>query len=49
VRDGLLHGKLNPMCNLYSMTKNQAAIRALFKVDRDSTGNMASMPGIFPD
>jgi putative SOS response-associated peptidase YedK len=37
------------MCNLYSMTKNQAAIRNLFKVDRDSTGNLPSMPGIFPD
>ncbi len=37
------------MCNLYSMTKNQAAIRNLFKVDRDVTGNLPSMPGIFPD
>ena len=37
------------MCNLYSMTKNQAAIRNLFKIDRDSTGNLPSMPGIFPD
>jgi putative SOS response-associated peptidase YedK len=37
------------MCNLYSMTKNQAAIRNLFKVDRDSTGNLSSMLGIFPD
>jgi putative SOS response-associated peptidase YedK len=37
------------MCNLYSMTKNQAAIRQLFRVDRDSTGNLPSMPGIFPD
>ena len=37
------------MCNLYSMTKNQAAIRNLFKVDRDSAGNLPSMPGIFPD
>jgi putative SOS response-associated peptidase YedK len=37
------------MCNLYSMTKNQAAIRDLFKVDRDSTGNLPSMPGVFPD
>ena len=27
------------MCNLYSMTKNQAAIRNLFKVDRDTSGN----------
>jgi putative SOS response-associated peptidase YedK len=37
------------MCNLYSMTKGQAAIRNLFKVDRDSAGNLPSMPGIFPD
>ena len=37
------------MCNLYAMTKGQAAIRALFKVDRDSTGNLPSMPSIFPD
>lgn len=37
------------MCNLYSMTKNQAAIRNLFRADRDSTGNLPSMPGIFPD
>ncbi|WP_445488555.1 SOS response-associated peptidase [Rhodopseudomonas sp. RCAM05734] len=37
------------MCNLYSMTKNQAAIRNLFRVDRDSTGNLPSMPGIYPD
>lgn len=37
------------MCNLYSMTKGQAAIRNLFKVSTDSTGNLPSMPGIFPD
>jgi putative SOS response-associated peptidase YedK len=37
------------MCNLYSLTKGQAAIRALFKVDRDSAGNLPPMPGIFPD
>jgi putative SOS response-associated peptidase YedK len=37
------------MCNLYSMTKNQAAIRQLFTVARDSIGNLPSMPGIFPD
>ncbi|MDR6660820.1 putative SOS response-associated peptidase YedK [Tardiphaga robiniae] len=37
------------MCNLYSMTKNQAAIRNLFKVDHDITGNLPPMPGIFPD
>jgi putative SOS response-associated peptidase YedK len=37
------------MCNLYSMTKNQAAIRNLFKVDHDITGNLPPMPAIFPD
>jgi hypothetical protein len=37
------------MCNLYSMTKNQAAIRNLFKVDCDNGGNQPSLPGIFPD
>jgi putative SOS response-associated peptidase YedK len=37
------------MCNLYSMTKNQAAIRALFGAATDSAGNLPSMPGIFPD
>jgi putative SOS response-associated peptidase YedK len=31
------------------MTKNQAAIRNLFKVDHDATGNLPVMPGIFPD
>jgi putative SOS response-associated peptidase YedK len=37
------------MCNLYSMTKNQAAIRQLFAVTKDAAGNLPSMPGIFPD
>jgi putative SOS response-associated peptidase YedK len=37
------------MCNLYSMTKGQQAIRALFAVADDRTGNLPSMPGIFPD
>lgn len=37
------------MCNLYSMTKNQDAIRSLFRVQQDSTGNLPAMPGIFPD
>lgn len=31
------------------MTKNQAAIRNLFPIVRDLTGNLPSMPGIFPD
>jgi putative SOS response-associated peptidase YedK len=37
------------MCNLYSMTKNQAAIVALIRAMRDTTGNLPSLPGIFPD
>ena len=39
------------MCNLYSMTKNADAIRRLFGVSpgSDHTGNLPSMPGIFPD
>ena len=37
------------MCNLYSMTRNQDAIRRLFPFEKDSTGNLPSMPGIFPD
>jgi putative SOS response-associated peptidase YedK len=37
------------MCNLYSMTKSQQAIRDLVRATRDSTGNLPSMPGIFPD
>jgi putative SOS response-associated peptidase YedK len=37
------------MCNLYSLTKGQAAIRALFRVHRDLTGNLPPLPDIFPD
>jgi putative SOS response-associated peptidase YedK len=37
------------MCNLYSMTTNQEAIRRLFPIDRDLTGNLPPLPGIFPD
>lgn len=37
------------MCNLYSVTEGQQAIRDLFRVVRDTTGNLPPMPGIFPD
>jgi hypothetical protein len=37
------------MCNLYSQTKGQAAIVALTRALRDSTGNLPPLPGIFPD
>ncbi len=35
------------MCNLYSVTTNQAATIALFRVI--NRGNLPSMPGVFPD
>ncbi|MFG1306743.1 SOS response-associated peptidase family protein [Xanthobacter autotrophicus] len=37
------------MCNLYSQTKGQQAIRELARAARDRTGNLAPLPGIFPD
>jgi putative SOS response-associated peptidase YedK len=37
------------MCNLYSITTSQDAIRRLFGVATDSAGNLPSMPGVFPD
>ena len=37
------------MCNLYSLTKGQAAIRDLFRARHDRTGNLPLLPGIFPD
>jgi putative SOS response-associated peptidase YedK len=37
------------MCNLYSYTKGQVAIRELARAMHDRTGNMPLLPGIFPD
>lgn len=37
------------MCNLYSIVSNQAAIRQIAMAFRDATGNLAQMPGVFPD
>jgi putative SOS response-associated peptidase YedK len=37
------------MCNLYSVTKGQQAIRELSRAMNDRTGNLPPMPGIFPD
>jgi len=37
------------MCNLYSITTTQAAIAALFRVINRYVGNLAPMPGVFPD
>jgi hypothetical protein len=35
------------MCNLYSITTNQAAIIALFRVVNRYVGNLPPMPGVF--
>jgi putative SOS response-associated peptidase YedK len=37
------------LCNLYSLTKGQAAIRDWFRARHDRTGNLPLFPGIFPD
>jgi putative SOS response-associated peptidase YedK len=37
------------MCNLCSITTNQAAISALFRVVDRYVGNLAPMPGVFLD
>src|SRR5260221_5799993 len=37
------------MCNLYSITTNQAAIIGLFRVLNRYVGNLPPMPGVFPD
>lgn len=37
------------MCNLYSITTNQAAISALFRVVNRYVGNLEPMRRVFPD
>jgi putative SOS response-associated peptidase YedK len=37
------------MCNLYSITRSQEAMHRLFRVKRDLTGNLPSLPAVFPD
>src|ERR1700676_5172724 len=39
----------NFVCNLYSITTNQAAIAALFRKMNQYVGNLPPMPGVFPD
>jgi hypothetical protein len=36
------------MCNLYSLTKGQAAIRDWFRAGRDRTGNLPLVSGDLP-
>jgi putative SOS response-associated peptidase YedK len=37
------------VCNLYSITSNQAAIRALARTIKDMAGNLPRLPAVFPD
>jgi len=37
------------LCNLYSLTKGQAAILEMTRAMTDRTGNMPPFPGIYPD
>lgn len=37
------------MCNLYRITKGQAAIREWLRATRDSAGNLPPLPGFFSD
>ncbi len=37
------------MCNLYSVTKGQQAIRDVAKAMRDTAGNLPLLAGVFPD
>ena len=37
------------MCNVYSLTKGPQAIRDFVRATHSDVGNMAPMPGIFPD
>ena len=36
------------MCNLYSLTTNQEAMRRLFRPQRETVGNLPLLPAIFP-
>ena len=49
VRNGPATLQVRSMCNLYSITTNQAAIIALFRVLNPYVGNLAPMPSVFPD
>jgi putative SOS response-associated peptidase YedK len=37
------------MCNLYSITRSQEAMRRLFAVENDFAGNLPPLPDVFPD
>ena len=37
------------MCNLYSVTRGQEAMRRLFRVAQDSAGNLPGLPAVYRD
>jgi putative SOS response-associated peptidase YedK len=37
------------LCNLYSITKSQQAIRDLARAMVDTSGNVPALPAVFPD
>ena len=41
--------KVAAMCNLYSQTRTQDAMRHVFDVVSDDLGNLPPLTGIFPD
>jgi hypothetical protein len=49
LRSGGVFLGMTRLCNLYSLTKGQQAIRELSRAMVDRTGNMPLLPGIFPD
>jgi putative SOS response-associated peptidase YedK len=48
-QERLISTKGPAMCNLYSLTKGQAAIRDWFRASGDRRGNLPLFSGIFPD
>jgi putative SOS response-associated peptidase YedK len=40
-------GSSPQICNLYSITRNQEAIRRLFQVTRDLSGNLPALPAVY--
>src|ERR1700730_17666486 len=48
-RQNAPHVAVIGMCNLYSLTKGQQAIRELARAMSDRIGNLPLMPGIYPE
>ena len=48
-RTGRDAGELRGVCNPYSITKGQAAIRELFEGITDAAGSLQALPEVYPD